>query len=250
MKKTTVFAICILVLTNAYGQSKAVDIINSVNATYAKMTTIMVTSRFDLYANHTTTKVYETKTGVYRKKDGQSSYKIAGMEKFDSPKYRILANHDQKMLMVQPNNTGTNPSDKPSLSMDTETAKILSNTDNATVEDKGSYWIISILPKIGDTEKNSIWVEKSSYLITKMVSYYRKAKNLDPNDKKTTPEKPRLEITCTIDQKPKIAKADFSEAHYILLSDGKIQLSARLKGYKLINYCEQPKAKAKAVKSR
>lgn len=239
MKNITVFLLLLASFNVAYGQGNTVDIIKKVNESYAQNKTMMMTSRYDLFTNYTTLKIHESKQGVLKKDNTQLSYKIGDMERFENKKLKIIANHEEKLLIVQPN---FDKDDGNGYSMDADLQKILGQPENAQIEDKGTYWLLSMPLAIEDIERINISVEKSTYFISKAIIYYRNAVRLDIENNDMLEEKPRLEITYQADISPKFEKNSFSQAYYVRSSSGnKIQLSEHFKDYELVNYCEKPK---------
>ena len=167
------------------------------------------------------------------------SYKIGDMERFENKKLKIIANHEEKLLIVQPN---LDTDDGKGYNMDPELQKILALTDNVQLEDKGTYWLLSMPLGLDDIERVNMSVEKNTYFISKAIIYYRNPVRLDMENKDMLEEKPRLEITYKADISPKFAKNDLSQDYYIRSSGGKkIQLSDQFKNYELVNYCDKPK---------
>jgi hypothetical protein len=239
MKNITVFLLLLAPFSTALGQGNAIDIIKKVNESYGQNKAMMMTAQYDLFANYATAKVYESKQGVLKKEKAQLSYKIGDMERFENKKFKIIANHEEKLIIVQPN---LDTDDGKGYNMDPELQKILAVTDNVQMEDKGTYWLLSMPLALDDIERVNMSVEKSTYFISKAIIYYRNLVRLDIENKDMLEEKPRLEITYKADTSPKFAKNDLSQDYYIRSSSGnKIQLSEQFKNYELVNYCEKPK---------
>lgn len=240
MKIVTFFLFLLGLLNTAFGQTKVADIIKKVNETYSQNKSVKMTARYDLFSNYSTSKVFETKEGVLKKDGGQLCYKIGDLERFETKKLKIIANHEEKVLIVQPNQ---DKEDKTAYSMDVDLESVLSQAENVYIEDKGTYWFLSMPLNIEEMERVNISVEKNTYFISKAIIYYRNASRLDSEDTNIPEEKPRLEITYKMDTQPKFTKDELSEKHYIQSNGAKIQLSEHFKDYQLINYCDQSKNK-------
>jgi hypothetical protein len=238
MKAITFLLIFMGSLNLTFGQSSAIDVIKKVNDTYAQSKSFQIITRYDYFANYTTLEVKETKEGIL-KKDGKQVYnKVGDLERLETKKLKIIANNEEKLLVVQPNQDIEAQS---GYIMDMELEKILAQAKDIRLEDKGTYWFISIASAVDEITQINIAVEKNIYFISKVIIYYRNPIKIDEEDNDGLDEIPRLEITYKVDFKPKFSKNDFSENKYIKSRGNKKQPSDDFKDYQFIDYCEKSK---------
>ena len=218
-------------LLASQAQTDIPTIVKKLNEAYQANGNMSVTTTYKMYANFTTTTAAQTLTGNLKKKGEQMSYKLENVERLESLHRRILVNHDSKTVIVQANDV-----DRKTYVMDLELEKYLNSKTQGQVQDQGTQLLLSMPVKLPDVEKVDMYINKSTFLINKLVVYYRQAIRFNAADESTPKQKPRMEIAFQINLNPTFANNEFNENKFIRINNGVMKLNNSLTDYQLVNF--------------
>jgi hypothetical protein len=230
--KSKLLIIFLLVSTLvASAQNDASSIIKRVNESYANQKNMLIATTYKMFANHSTAVVFETLQGSIKKQGLKIAYRLKDIERLENASRRIIVNHDDKTVFVEPNN-----SNRQSYVMDADLEKFLTENSLGQVVDKGTAWLLTIELETPDIERVQIEINKSTNFITKMVNFYKQAVRLNQDNMSIPEETPRMEISFQVDTNPSFTATDFSESKFIKLVNGKVILSESFKDkYKIMS---------------
>ena len=231
MKKITCSLLGLLLFASAFAQTDMSTILKKINEAYQNNENMSVTTTYKMFANHTTTMPAQTLSAIMKKKGRNMSYKLDKMERLESSNRRIMVNHESKTVIVQPNDK-----DKKPYVMDFELEKYLNKKTIGQVQEQGENLLLSVPLKTGDIEKVEMIVNKTTFLLSKMVVYYHQNIRFNAADKNAPKEKPRMEISFQINLSPTFGSGDFAETKFIQVNNGVVKLNKDFNGYQLVNY--------------
>ena len=165
---------------------------------------------------------------------GQTVYRMGDFESVTNAKYKLVANHEQRFISVQENKDTV----KGTYLMDGELEKLLKGKEVVKVEAVGKdELLLNMALNIPEAEWLAMVVDRKTYLIKKMVVYYRNAVALKAEAGASGEKsKPRMEIVYAYDLHPKWAKDAFSVSKYVDIGKGGARLKTAYKGYELMDY--------------
>lgn len=224
-----VLIMCIFSYT-LQAQNDATSIIKKINEAYDKNKNMLITNTYTMYSNHTTSVVYETLQGTTKKQGLKLAYRLKNIERLENASRRIIVNHDDKTMFVEPN-----VKDRNTYIIDAQLEKYLQENNIGQVEDKGGQWLLTVALTTKDIEKIQIYVNKSTAMIDKLITYFRQATRLNPDNTKMPLEKPRMEVSFQINTSPVLDANDFKETKFIKVTNGKVSLNDTYKNYRLLS---------------
>jgi predicted RNase H-related nuclease YkuK (DUF458 family) len=220
-----------MALSVTQAQTDMPTVIKKLNEAYQANSNMSVTTTYKMFPNYTTTTAAQTLTGNLKKKGEQMSYKLENVERLESLHRRIMVNHDSKTVIVQANDV-----ERKTYVMDIELEKFLNKKTIGQVIDQGTQLLLTIPVKLPDVEKVDMYINKTTFLINKIVVYYRQAVRFNAADENTPKEKPRMEIAFQINLNPTFANNEFAETKFIKVNSGVVKLNTTLTGYQLVNF--------------
>ena len=230
--KWLIFFLCICV--SVFGQSKLLTVAEVLSKTEAALKNnkyITFNTKYTMYSDYTSNKIYEQYSGVFLKKETASYVKIKNTEFIAFDNYGLKINNDEKALQIR-KDAGAVFEESP-LSV----TSFLKVFENKTMKTDNEYYICELKPgKISQVmlSKVVIYVRKSDFSITKQLLYYvEKMESKDKNGKKIFTV-PRLEITFSTRVKD-IKKDDLllNKDTYFTINKNDITVSKRFAGYKI-----------------
>lgn len=164
-----------------------------INEAYSKFTDLSMSITYNLYANFSATKTSETETGLY-KQFGKLRYnKLKNIESIQNKEYLIVIdNEDKKIVIGNPvrfDYKKVTMIDLDSIFKSCSNIKLIDNIP----EQKG--YKLSFKPDIvSEHDAIELYFNRKTYLVEKLVFYYRRKIRVNENDENSPKEKPRLEI--------------------------------------------------------
>jgi hypothetical protein len=214
----------------SYSQQETVSsIIKKVENYYATINEYNYTSLFRLYENETSLKVIEQKQGIVLRKNGVNYQNLDNVETLNFKDFNLVINNVDKTLQISKNE------------MDISVLNLnyyLKSFPNKKIIKDDSFWICELKVEKGTVsqyEKVRLYINKSNFRIHKQVLFFSINQEIKRNKDKVNLNTPRLEIV--------LKKAKFSlkqvlelvkQENYFTIKNNKINLSNRLKKYKLI----------------
>jgi hypothetical protein len=224
MRSKIIIVIALFYSWKMVAQNDAANIIKSVNEAYSNQKNMLITTTYKMYSTHSTNTVYETMQGTVKKQGYKIAYRLKDIERLENASRRILVNHEDKTVFVEPNK-----GNRQTYVMDTELENFLKENNVGQVTDKGSYWLLVIEMETNDLDRIQIEVDKTTKFIIKLTNFYRQEVRLDQNNPQAPLGKPRLEITFQVNTNPVFTTGEFSESKFIKLTNGKASLNDSLK---------------------
>lgn len=228
MRKSTIFITILLVfLFDGLYAQRTYDRADfeKINATYAALTTLETEVEYVLFPNHTTTETYEKQKASLWRKGDKMRYKIAGVETLTTPERTYLIDHDDRQLIV---NKTLPTKQNPLTGIDLDKLLALCRRISYTRSPNGHKTYVLEVP-MPDIEKVAFTFDTQSFLMQKVVLYYRQPQQMEKGMKA---EKPRMEIRyLRQDPTPTFPKKVFEENYYAFVKNGR-----RVPGQAFINY--------------
>ena len=227
------FLLIITVLFTQLGQAQntVASVIKKLNEAYGNNANMGVTTTYKMYPNFTTTTAAQTLTSTLKKKGDKLYYKLDNVERLETHSRRIMINHDSKTVIVHPNDA-----ERKTYVMDLELEKFLTQKTIGQLQEQPTQFILTIPLTTPDIEKIELSINKNTYLIEKMIVFYRKAIRFQSADDSEPKEKPRMEMTFQITPNPTFAGNEFAESKFIKVTNGVIKLNSALTDYQLVNF--------------
>lgn len=187
------------------------------------------TSYFKLYENKNSLKVIEQKQGVILKKNGVNYQKLDNVENLNFKNFNLVINNNDQTLQVLRNDKNISI-----LNLN----HYLKSFPNKKIIKDNSFWICEL--RVGKgmiTQYEKVWlyINKSDFSIHKKVLFFSINQEIKRNKDKVNLNTPRLEIVL---KKAKTNQEQVLELvkqeNYFTIKNNKVNLSDRLKKYKLI----------------
>lgn len=208
----------------------AVGVIKKAADIYNKQEYVSNNSKYTLYLDFTSDKIYEQYTGVVLKKNNVNYFKIKNTEFVSFGTYGVKINNDQKAIVIE--KQAKEVHDSP-LSL----TNYLKGLDSKLIQGDKDYFICELTPsKISQVmlAKVIIQIRKKDYSIVKQTLFFVDKMESKNAKGKTIYSIPRLEIVFSSREK-NIKKDDvlLSKENYFTQNGNQIILSKRLATYQL-----------------
>lgn len=187
-------------------------------------------SKYALYLDFTSKKVYEQYTGIVLKKNNVNYFKIKNTEFVTFKNYGLKINHDQKAFVIEKQ---TGEMEESPLSL----TNYLKGVDSKLIQSNATHFICELTPsKISQImfSKILIYIKKSDYSIAKQSLFFVEKMESKDSKGKTIYTVPRLEITFS--PRAKDEKRDnvlVTKENYFAERNNEIIISRRLSAYQL-----------------
>ena len=210
-------------------QSQASQDFERINATYAKLTELKTNVAYVLYPNHAATIPFQQEKASLWISGKNSLYKIGAVETLHTPEYTILIDHDEAQLIVQPTGPG-----RPDPLTGIELDSLLSYCSELSMQEEANSRTYTLSLPFGELERIQIRFDRSTYLMEKVILYYRQTEEMEEG---LPAEKPRLEINyLSQENRARFAKDAFSIYQYIQHDGTQFQPITLYQSYQFIDY--------------
>lgn len=216
--------------TLSYPQKETLNsILKNVEKYYYQTKEYSYTSHYKLYENENSNKVIEQKQGFILRKKGVNYQNLDNIESLSFKEVNLVINNIDKTIQITKNDNSNSVLDLNHYLSSFPIKKMFNND---------LFWICELTVSKGmvsQYKKIKIYINKSDYSIHKQVFYFYVNQEIEKNKKKIKLNSPRLEIVL------KKAKPNLKhhlelvkQENYFTIQNNKINLSNRLKKYKLI----------------
>lgn len=206
-----------------------------INQAYADNKKLKMDVAYALYANYTSAIPHENAKGVFMKQNNSTYSELLGTTSLSNNKVSLAIDKNEQTIIV------TDPPAKTVIpgAVDFDALlKICSSIDYKELDGNIKYYKLRF-DNAPFSLYNSIdiYFNGETFLLTKLLLYFREEIDLNADDKIQVKEKPRLEISYTsIDTSPVFDPGQFSEARYISIAGKKITCTQAYSAYHLINH--------------
>lgn len=209
---------------------QAISDFNNVYKAYLGYTRISMDVVYEYYGSHTSERPVQTSYGSM-KRDGKNFYnKILNTETLLNGDYFINIDHNNKIILVN-NPVNTVPNNGLPIKLD-DYFKLYSYV-NKEEPDQNTVSYKFGIPQ-GNVEEVEVAFDRKTFLVHKIVIFYRQGVNYKRGDKN---EKPRVEILYkNISTNPVFADDCFSEKRFLTFSQTKTSPNPKYKTYRLFNH--------------
>ena len=226
-----IFTFLSLLLFSASYAEDAKEILKKMQAVYSKTDNLEYKCRYELFKGHQSTDIVSSYDGYLYKNKEQVFQQIDQAILVYGSDFFLKINNNEKAALL----------DKKQIfqSVDGDLDQALSECRSVEMEDKGTYFDITLTMKsISQIPYSMIKlrIEKKSYYLTQMDMYYSDQTDFSEDRKVQDMSQPHLKITFTdISLSPKDHKDLLSFSKYIV-KNGKIEtLNETYKNYELID---------------
>lgn len=227
------FFICIMAM-NTNSQNAKQDVLK-INEAYSKFNDLSMSITYNVYANAASSIPAESETGSFKQHGSLRYSRIKEIESLQNKEYLVVVDNEEKIIVVG-NPVKFNPKKITLLDLDTAFAKCSSVKfiDNNTGQ-KG-YKLMFKQNIVSEFDAIDLYFNKKSFLVEKMVFYYREKIKINEEDENAVKEKPKLEIIFSNMNFKTIADINFfSEARFIEKKKGKYYPVSAYNQYNLID---------------
>ena len=209
-------------------QDARVDFEN-INSTYQSFSKLKTEVEYVLFPTHTSTQSYQTQKASFWQDGDKFLYKIAGIETLSTPERFYFIDHEAKQLIVN-RPSPIRPDPLTGLALDT-LLSVCQQIKKSKTQQLTSYELS--LP-FGEIEKVKIMFDPHTFLMKKVIMFYRITEAMEPEMPK---DKPRLEIHY-LSQNPRAVfpTGTFSESRYVQIQNGQRNPIPTYQNYEFIDY--------------
>jgi hypothetical protein len=224
----------LFIFSGLYAQQEkttAMQVIKKATEVYNKQEYLSYNSKYALYLDNTSQKIYEQYNGVVLKKNNINYFKIKNTEFIAFKDYDIKINHDEKAIVIE--NGATNEMQESPMSLD----NYLKGFDSKLILTNKEFFICELTPaKISQVmlSKIVIYIRKTDYSIAKQSLFFIEKMESKDAKGKTIYTAPRLEISFK--PRNKDSKRDdllVNKENYFTEKSSQIIVSKRLSAYQL-----------------
>lgn len=226
-----IFTLVTFLFFSATYAEEAKEILKKMQAVYSKTENLEYNCRYELFKGHQSQDVvsgydgylYKNKQQVYQQID--QAILVYGSDFF------VKINHNEKAVLI----------DKQQIfqSVDSDMEKALSECRTIEMEDKGSFYILTLTMKSISQLPYSmvkLQIAKKSYFLTQMDLFYSDQTDFSENSKVQDMSQPHLKITFSdISLSPKDHKDLLNFSKYIVKNDTLETVNEAYKNYELID---------------
>lgn len=223
----------VLVFSCMYGQKQkmtALQVLKKAIEVNDSQEYLSYNTKYALYLDYTSKKIYEQYTGVILKKKNINYFKIKNTEFVTFKNYGLKINHEQKAIVIE-NQAGEIEESPLSL------ANFLNGFNSKLIQSNPTYFICELSPtKISQImlSKVILYIKKSDYSIAKQSLFFVEKMESKDAKGKSIYTLPRLEIVISPRKKDN-KKDDFllTRENYFTEKNNEIVISKRLSAYQL-----------------
>lgn len=234
--KIEICLLSFLLITSAkttHAQNASEDF-KKVRAAYDAAPAISMDVLYKSYPDYTTTVENDSQSGSFKRQGSNLYSNLLGIETLQNSQFNIIVeNNSKKLVILDPAKASVNISP---VNVDS----VLSMCSSVKfIEGAGNQRIYKLsFDKLTSFQYSTIdfCINKETFLIDKIVLYYRDAVNFNYEDKEAPKKKPRLEIIYkNINTHAVFTNEQFSEKKYITVSENAIKPTGTYSAYELIN---------------
>ncbi|OFY82814.1 MAG: hypothetical protein A3F72_01645 [Bacteroidetes bacterium RIFCSPLOWO2_12_FULL_35_15] len=205
---------------NVYSQNAKQDMIK-INEAYSKFNDLAMNITYNLYPNYTATSPVETETGSFKQHESLRYSKLKGIESLQNKEYLVVVDNEEKLIVVS-NPVKFNPGKITMVDLD----KAFTNCSSIQFIDNKSalsgYKLTFKETIVSEFDAIDLYFNKKTFLVEKIVFYYREKIRVNEYDESSPKEKPKLEIVFSnMDFKTISDLTFFSENRFIEKRKGK-----------------------------
>jgi len=234
MNKYIIGFIFFILSMNSFGQNAKQDVMK-INEAYSKFNDLSMNISYNLYKNYAATSPVETETGSYKQHGSLRYNKLKGTESLQNKEYLIIVDNEDKIIVVS-NPVKFNPGKITMVDLDKAFANCSSIQfiDNKT--DQNGYKLTFKQNIVSEFDAIDLYFNKKSFLVERIVFYYREKISVNPEDESSLKEKPKLEIIFSNMNFKTISDLTFfSEDRFIEKRQGKYYPVSTLHEYEVID---------------
>jgi hypothetical protein len=192
-----------------------------INEVYSTITNLSMEINYSVFSSAQSNVALETHTGIFKQHDGMFYSRLKEVESLHNKNCSVVIDNEDKMIVVA-NPTKSDVSKITLIDMD-KSLKTCSSVE--TIVSKGNqagYKFVYKQNVVSEYDAIELYFNKKTFLIEKMVMYYRQKQNLKENEPDAIKEKPRLEIVFfNTNLKTVTDVSFFSEARFVEKRKGK-----------------------------
>lgn len=184
-----------------------------INEAYSKFKDLSMNITYKVYLNQKTTVPYETQVGIFKQHGNLRYSKLSNIESIENKDYLLVVDNDDKRIVIS-NPVKFNPGKITMLNLDSA-FRTCSTVVPFTSGALQGYQLVFKTDVVSAFDKIDLYFNKKTYIVEKLVFYYRQKMKLI-NDDKESAEKPKMEILFSQFNFQNITDVSlFSESKYI-----------------------------------
>lgn len=227
------FFMCVVVM-NAHSQNVKEDVMK-INEAYSKFIDLSMNITYNVYANAASTLPAESETGSFKQHGNLRYSRIKEIESLQNKEYLVVVDNEEKIIVVG-NPVKFNPGKITLLDLDTAFAKCSSVKFMDNNASQKGYKLMFKTNIVSEFDAIDLYFNKKSFLVERMVFYYRERIKINEADENSVKEKPRLEIIFSNMNFKTVSDINFfSEARFIEKKKGKYYPVSAYNQYNLID---------------
>jgi hypothetical protein len=234
MNKFFLYILLFLSAVQGYGQNARTDM-GKLNASYARHKDLSMGITYHVYANHRDADPIETSAGSYFQRGSDRYNRLNEIESVQNNECSIVIDNEEKFIAIG-NPVKYTAGKIATTEMDTVLDHYASVTyiDNQGVQKGYSF---KIKPKVpSEYERIDVFFNSKTWMVERMVYYYRDKQQLIKTNQDAAEEKPRLEVIFSnIKFEAGSDSKFYSESRFVHKKDGKYFPAGAYAGYKIIN---------------
>ena len=233
LKYNVAFLVCVLTLsTNA--QNAKQDILK-INEAYSKFSHLSMNITYNLFKNYTANVPFESESGYFQQQGTLRYSKLKEIESLQNKNCLVVIDNEDKLIVVG-NPVKFNAKKITLLDLDTA----LTKCSSVSFIDAGStlscYKMSFRQDIVSEFDAIDLYFNKKSFLVEKMVFYYREKIRINEEDETSPKEKPKLEVVFSKMKFDKISDETFySETRFVEKRKGKYFPVSAYSEYELID---------------
>jgi hypothetical protein len=211
--------LCFLLNITISAQTSYATDIEKINKAYLKNTKLEMSMDYEAFSNYTSKEPVDRQVGVV-KRDGDLLYnQLSSMESLHTTKYNIVVDNESKEIAIMAILNSKETPDYSNLLGDIEKFISMCKSVSEVVVGKQSRELRMIMPEASDYTQVFLTYDVKTYMVRKMVLFFRKEEQVTDNSPK---ESPRIEISYTnINLKPKFTKDEFTYERFVVKENSK-----------------------------
>jgi hypothetical protein len=236
MKCLKQFAVLVSCLFSLFAKSQnAKEEMKKMNEAYLKHVDLTMDIAYNVYANWTDASPIEKNSGFYMQHGTDRYNKLNRIESVQNKECALVIDNEEKMILVG-NPVKFDPAKITMLNLDTAFSKYASVTPIKVSAPQKGYKLIFKTSAASEYEAVDIYFNTKTYLMEKMVFYYRNKVQLQKTNRDEAKEKPRLEIIFSkVSTAPNPDLKLYSEPRFIAKTTNSYRAVGTYSSYKLVN---------------
>lgn len=223
-----------IVVMNANSQNVKQDVLK-INEAYSKFNDLSMSIIYNVYANASSSVPAESETGSFKQHGSLRYSRIKEIESLQNKEYLVVVDNEEKVIVVG-NPVKFNPKKITMLDLDTAFAKCSSVKFIDNSISQNGYKLMFKPTIVSEFDAIDLYFNKKSFLVEKMVFYYREKIKINEADENSVKEKPKLEVIFSnMNFKTEPDINFFSEGRFIEKKKGKYFPVSAYNQYNLID---------------